>query len=87
MNEFEKNWRRWSAVCTEKIEELLLAWMQPGLEHSGFSQLFRFLGLEQNPRYVFACRPKRRIDQLIQRQYAMKNNLTHRQSEAPTSPS
>jgi hypothetical protein len=34
MNEFEKIWRRWRAVRTEKIEELLLAWMQPGLEHS-----------------------------------------------------
>ena len=75
---------RCRAVRTEKIEELLLAWMQPGLEHS---QLFRFLGLEQNPRYVFSCRPKRRIDQLIQRQYAMKNNTTHWQSEVPTSSS
>ena len=33
---------------TEKIEELLLAWMHPGLEHSGFSQRFRFLFLKQN---------------------------------------
>jgi hypothetical protein len=79
-------------VRIEKIEELWLAWMQPSLEHSGFSQLFRSLGLEQNPRYVFSFRPKRRIHQLIQRQYAMKNNTmknntTHRQSEAPTSPS
>ncbi len=60
MNEFEKNWRLWraAAVRTEKIEELLLAWMKQGLEHSGFSQLFRFLGLKQNSQYVFSCRPK-----------------------------
>jgi hypothetical protein len=49
MNVFEKNWRLWRAVRIEKTKELLLAWMQQGLEHSGFSQLFRFLGLEQNP--------------------------------------
>ena len=27
MSEKGKNWRRWTAVRTEKIEELLLAWM------------------------------------------------------------
>ena len=47
MNEFEKNWWRWRAVRTEKIEELLLAWMHPGLEHSGNSQRIRFLFLKR----------------------------------------
>ena len=48
MNEFEKYWRRWKAVRTEKIEDLLLAWMQPVLKHSGFSQRPKFLLLKQN---------------------------------------
>ncbi len=48
MNEFEKYWRRWKAVRTEKIEDRLLAWMHLVLKHSGFSQHLRFLLLKQN---------------------------------------
>jgi hypothetical protein len=47
MNESEKNWWRWRAVPTKQIEELLLAWMHPGLEHSGNSQRIRFLFLKR----------------------------------------
>ncbi len=45
------------AVRTEKIEELLLAWMHPVLKHSGFSQRFRFLLLKQNLRLEITCQP------------------------------
>ena len=41
MNEFKKIWRRWRAVRTEKIEELLLAWLHQVLKHTGFSHLSR----------------------------------------------
>jgi hypothetical protein len=33
--------------CVPKLEELLLAWMHPGLEHSGNSQRIRFLFLKE----------------------------------------
>jgi hypothetical protein len=39
---------------TEKIEQLFLAWVQLGLEHSTFSQLFRILFLEQD---LITCQP------------------------------
>jgi hypothetical protein len=61
MNEVKKNWRRLRAVRTEKIEELLLAWMHPVLKHSGFSQHLRFLLLKKKLCLEITCQPSAAI--------------------------
>ena len=42
---------------TEKIVELSLSWMRPGLEHRGFSQPYRFLSFNQDLRLEITCHP------------------------------
>jgi hypothetical protein len=48
-------------VSTEEIEELLLAWMHPVLEHNGYPMRFRFLFLKQKLRLEITCQPSAAI--------------------------
>ena len=45
-------------VLTEKIEELLLAWMHPVLEHRSFSLDVRIRVLKENLGFVIAYQPR-----------------------------
>ena len=45
-------------MLTEKIEELLLAWMHPVLEHRSFSLDVRIRVLKENLGFVIAYQPR-----------------------------
>jgi hypothetical protein len=60
----------------EKVEELLLAWMYPVLEHRSYSLLVRIQFLEQMLRLEITYHPSR-SDQESQRQNTKKNNTPH----------
>jgi hypothetical protein len=66
-------------VRTEKIEELLLAWMHPVLQHRSFSLRFRFLLLKQNLLLEITCPPSPAIS-------GFSNNNPRKFKEQHTAP-